>query len=170
MEKLLSEFIEALRGVSAVVQGLAELGEEKRRAIVLGEVEQLNKVMQKEGIMVSNLEKREGARFKLQAQLASRWGVPVEQATASLIAGKVKQDYAELYDELQAELDKANAAMQRLKKINAENNGLLNMSLDFIAEMQSLLTGDVAGTYTRQGTQIDEASTRPRLRMLDKKA
>ena len=63
MDKLLQNFMAVLNQESRLVQDLIELGEKKRQSIVAGRVEELEKIVRKEGIVVSNLEKLEGARF-----------------------------------------------------------------------------------------------------------
>lgn len=170
MDKYIQDFIAILVRQNRLLDSLVELGEEKRKIIILGQVEQLDKLMQKEGIIVSNLEKLEGARFKLQGQFAQNWGVPVKELTANVVLVKVKELYPFYTEDLQVQIDNLSNNINRLRGINSENNELLNMSLDYIEEMQSLLTGDIAGTYSRQGQQVDETTSRPHLRILDKKA
>jgi hypothetical protein len=56
-----------------------------------------------------------------------------------------------------------------LKAINSHNHELIDQSLVFIGEIQSLFNGDVAGIYSDKGLQSDEFESRPRLNLLDKK-
>ncbi|MBP8820355.1 MAG: flagellar export chaperone FlgN, partial [Syntrophomonadaceae bacterium] len=66
MESLLTDFTRAVADLNAVLDELAELGQEKQQLIILGKVKELDTLIRKEGIVISNLEKTEGARFKLQ--------------------------------------------------------------------------------------------------------
>jgi len=170
LEKDIQNFIAILVRQNRLLNDLTQLGEEKRRIIILAEVEQLDKLMQKEGIIVSNLEKLEGARFKLQEQLAQAWKMPVQDLTANVILGKIKASFPAYKEEVQTEIDNLKKIMSKLKRINTENNGLLDMTLDYIKDMQALLDGDLAGTYSNRGQQVDETSSRPKKQILDKKA
>ncbi len=170
MQKIIPEFKDTLGRQNRLLESLIDLGEEKRRVIVLGDVEQLDKLMQKEGIIVSNLEKLEGARFQLQRDLARKWDMPAEQATAAVIITRVKQDCPEYFKDMDMEIKRLRQATARLREINNENNDLINISLNYVNEMQALFSGEVAGTYSREGQQVDESVSRPNLRMLDRKA
>lgn len=170
LDKDIREFIDTLEKQNRVLDNLLQLEEAKRQLIILGQVEELNKLVQKQGIIVSNLEKLEDARFKSQLKLARRWEITVEELPASMILTKVKEARHESSGELQAAIEKLDHSLSRLKAANDENNGLVKQSLDYINTLQSLLTGDVAGTYSDRGTQVNESTTRPKLRIIDKKA
>jgi len=170
LNKKIQEFIDILGKQNQALNTLVGLQEEKRPIIILGKIEELNKLLQREGIIVSNLEKLEDARFKLHQELADKWAVPAKELPASMILTKLKDSLPEAALEMQAEVDLMEKNFVRLMASNKENNALINHSLDYIYEMQSRLTGDNGtGAYSAEGEQIDEKPSRPVKRLLDKK-
>ncbi|PKM77589.1 MAG: hypothetical protein CVU90_06995 [Firmicutes bacterium HGW-Firmicutes-15] len=169
LDKDIIDFIDILGKQNRVLDSLVQMEEKKRQVIILGQVEELNKIMQKEGILVSNIQKLEDARFKSHEKLARIWGMSVDELPASLISARVKETWPELAGELQVAIEKLTHSLSQLKAMNEENNNLINQSLDYIHSLQSLLTGEVAGTYSDMGMQVDETTSRPTIRLLDKK-
>lgn len=169
MDKLLPAFIDTTARINEIMDTLVQMGQAKQQLIILGRVQELDKLIQKEGIIVSNLEKLEGARFKLQGEIASRWGIVASELSAAKIVEHLKVEYDQYYSSCKDQTEQLNYNLVRLKAINTNNDDLINQSLDYIDMMQSLLGEDVAGTYTDRGLQTPEKST-PRLSLLDKKA
>ena len=169
VENLLKDFIAAVGKENEILANLAEIGEQKRQYIILGEVKQLDSLIQREGIVLTNLERLEGARFKLQQELAKKWDIPVGELVASEMLGRVKDQYNSYLAELSQGIEQLDYNLTRLKAINADNHGLLEQSLEFIATMESMFEGDVAGTYSGSGDQIDESVLRKNRNLLDKK-
>lgn len=169
MEKLIGDFIEIIAKENSVLDSLNDFAQEKQHLIILGKVEELDSLIKKEGIVISNLDRVEDARFKLQGQLASKWGMGLKECNASEILAKVKESYPDVYEQLEEVVTRLDYNMVRLKALNNHNNELINQSLDYISLMESMLSGDVAGTYSQKGQQTDESDARPRLNLLDKK-
>ncbi len=169
MEKLLQDFIETIAKQNQVLERLAALGQEKQELIISGKVRELDSLIQKEGITVSNLDKMEGARFKLQENLAVQLGFKAEEFSAKKLLAWVREGCPELYPALEEVINQLDYCLIRLKAINSHNHELIDQSLVFIGEIQSLFNGDVAGIYSDKGLQSDEFESRPRLNLLDKK-
>lgn len=169
MERLLKDFIGTVEKQNRVLDQLAELGQQKQELIVLGKVKELDNLIHKEGIVISNLEKLEGARFNLQEKLGNRWKVRKEEFSARKMLSLMVDSYPELHKELEQIIGRLDYNIARLKAINSHNDELINQSLDYISLMESVLNGDVAGTYSNKGIQSDEEKTRPRINILDKK-
>lgn len=169
MDKLLPAFIDATARINKIMDILVQMGQTKQQLIISGRVQELDRLIQKEGIIVSNLEKLEGARFKLQGEIASRWEIAPDEFSAAKVLEHLKIEYDQYYNTFKQNIEQLNYNLVRLKAINTNNDELINQSLDYIDMMQSLLGEDVAGTYTDQGLQTQEKST-PRLNLLDKKA
>jgi len=163
------EFIDTLGKQNRALISLVQLEEEKRRIIILGQVDELNKLNQKEGILVSNLQKLEVARFRIHAKLARLWETSVQELPIGQMLAKVKDLCPEWVGEMQTEVKQLKGSLARLQSANKENNDLINQSLEYINIVQSILTGDVAGTYSDMGIQVDESTARPIMRLLDKK-
>lgn len=168
MQQLLHNFIEATSKVNQTLAYLVEIGLEKQQLIIFNQVQALDTLIRKEGILVNNLTRLETARYKLQETLASYFKLMPEDLSASVLLTKVQSEYEEFYEELEKELNELSYQLTRLKAINNHNNELIEQSLDYIDVMQSLLEGDVAGTYSAQGEQTEDPP-RPRVSLLDKK-
>lgn len=169
MENLLKDFIAAVGRENEVLADLAAIGEQKRQYIILGEIKQLDSLIQREGIVLTNLDRLEGARFKLQQELAQKWRIPVSELVASEMLRRVKEQHKDIFTELSQGIEQLDYNLTRLKAINTNNHGLLEQSLEFIATMESMIEGDVAGTYSGSGDKIDETVLRVNRNLLDKK-
>ncbi|NLW90817.1 MAG: flagellar protein FlgN [Syntrophomonadaceae bacterium] len=169
VENLLKDFISAVGKENEVLANLAEIGEQKRQYIILGEIKQLDSLIQREGIVLTNLERLEGARFKLQQELAKKWGLPIGELVATEMLKIVKEQHGNYYTELSQSIEQLDYNLTRLKAITQNNHGLLEQSLEFISTMESMIEGDVAGTYSDSGDKIDESLLRVNRNLLDKK-
>jgi flagellar biosynthesis/type III secretory pathway chaperone len=170
LDRLLKDFIETMGKINRTLDSLADLGQEKKQFIILGQVKELDKLIQREGIIVSNLEKLEGARFKYQQNLASKWDMTASELSASMILKKVRKEYPAYHEEMNQEIQRLEFNVVRLKALNDGNNELINQSLEYINVMQSVLLGDGAGTYSESGQRINEPPSRHKINLLDKKA
>ena len=170
MDKIMQAFIQTLIEENMLLEKLLAFGEEKKQIIILGKIQELDKLVQKEQIIVSNLEKIENTRFELHEQIARRWEMQVEELTASSLVEKSQEILPLFTVQLKQEIEHIETAINRLRKINQENNELIGMSLEYIDNMQSMLIGDLAGTYSESGTQASEGNSRAAFRILDKKA
>ncbi|MFY9119634.1 MAG: flagellar export chaperone FlgN, partial [Syntrophomonadaceae bacterium] len=69
MEAILREFIQVMDKQNQTLDQIFDLGEQKQHAIIVGQLKELDSLIQKEAGLVTNLEKLESQRFKLQQQL-----------------------------------------------------------------------------------------------------
>lgn len=169
MQNLIREFIEATAKVNQTLSNLADIGIEKQQLIIANQVKELDSLIRKEGIIVTNLTRLEGARFKLQENLANVWGISAQDLSATVLLDKVKIEFEELAKEVEEQINQLNYNLSRLQAINTHNNELIEQSLEYIDSIQALIDGDVAGTYSAQGERSDEAPARPSVNLLDKK-
>jgi flagellar biosynthesis/type III secretory pathway chaperone len=170
MNKLLPAFTDTTARINQILDTLVQVGQAKQQLIISGRVQELDKLIQKEGITVSNLEKLEGARFKLQEEIASRWRIAPEKINVAVILEKLQEEHYDSYGTFKDEIERLSYNLDRLRVINSNNNDLINQSLNYIDEIQSVLYGDVAGTYSEKGLQSEEDPLRPHISILDKKA
>jgi len=169
VKEQIKAFIDMVEQENGLLDSLAEMGEQKRQLIILGEVKELDKLIRKESLVLTNLDKQEGARFKLQQDISAAWGLkPAEMAAARLLKA-VAEKYPELYPNMQAAINRLDYNLARLQAINAHNHELLEQSLDFISMVESMVNGDVAGVYSHQGLSVDERPGRVKNNLLDKK-
>lgn len=169
MKKILQDFIDSIARQNQLLEKLAELGEEKQKLIITGKVKELDSLIQKEGIMVSNLDNLEGARFNLQERLAGLLDLQPGEFSAKKVLDRTRETYPEIYPALEEVVKQLDYFIIRLKAINTHNNELIEQSLVFVGEIQSLFNGDTAGIYSNKGLNSDESAFRPRLNLLDKK-
>ena len=168
MLDLLNSFIEIIGKQNDLLEQIIKLSEDKRQAIVLGQVQELDSMVHKEGILGQELEKLESARFVLQMEIAENLGMPVTE----LNAGEIRRVTAEQYPQLATSLDEHLTTLERLigklRSSIQENNELLKMSLDYIEEMYYLLSPeDNPGLYSDKGAADIPGK---RLQLIDKKA
>ncbi|MCK9313743.1 MAG: flagellar protein FlgN [Methanocorpusculum sp.] len=168
MESLLTDFTRAVSALNAVLDDLAELSQEKQQLIILGKVKELDTLIRKEGILISNLEKTEGARFKLQEQIGQSWGISGGELSAREILKRVEETCPTCYHDLEQAINRLDYNLTRLGAINAHNNELIEQSLDYIKVIETTLNGDTAGTYSSNGNQITEGNYALK-NLLDKK-
>lgn len=162
------DFTRTIETMNQMLDQLAELGQEKQQLIIVGKVKELDNLIHKEGIVTSNLEKIEGARFKLQEQIARGWKVKAEELSAREILQRVRESYPSSFTELEEAINRLDYNLTRLKAINNHNNELIEQSLDYIKVIETVLDGDVAGTYSNEGRQAAEAAYHNK-NLLDKK-
>ncbi len=170
MDKIIQAFIQILIKENELLDKLLGLNEEKKRTIILGKIQELDKILQKEGIIVAQLEKTETARFKIQEQMACQCEMPVQALTARSVIEKCMEHLPLFTDQLKQEIERMETTIRRQREINQENNELIGMSLEYIDNMQAMLLGDTTGTYSEKGTQLSENASRPTFRIIDKKA
>ncbi len=168
MLDLLNSFIEIIGKQNDLLEQIIKLSEDKRQAIVLGQVQELDSMVHKEGILGQELEKLESARFVLQMEIAENLGMPVTE----LNAGEIRRVTSEQYPQLATSLDEHLTTLERLigklRSSIQENNELLKMSLDYIEEMYYLLSPeDNPGLYSDKGAADIPGK---RLQLIDKKA
>jgi flagellar biosynthesis/type III secretory pathway chaperone len=156
MESLLSDFTCAISAVNKVLDELTELGQEKQRVIILGKVKELDSLIHQEGSIISNLDRLETARFKLQEQIGHNWGMKPEKVSAREILDKVQESYPSCFPDLDEAIKRLDYNLTRLKAINAHNNELIEQSLDYIKLLEALIKGDGTGTYSSEGLQAEK--------------
>ena len=82
-------------------------------------------------------------------------GMSAQDLSATVLLDKVKSEYNDLYSVFEEQINNLNYNLLRLQTINSHNNELIEQSLEYIESIQSLIDGDVAGTYSAQGERYD---------------
>ncbi|NLT20555.1 MAG: flagellar protein FlgN [Syntrophomonadaceae bacterium] len=168
MLDLLNSFIEIIGKQNDLLEQIIKLSEDKRQAIVLGQVQELDSMVHKEGILGQELEKLESARFVLQMEIAENLGMPVTELNAGEIRRVTAEQYPQLATSLNEHLTTLEKLIGKLRSSIQENNELLKMSLDYIEEMYYLLSPeDNPGLYSDKGAADIPGK---RLQLIDKKA
>lgn len=169
MDKI-ERFTNFIKQESLLLDQFIEQGRVKRTLIILNRVEELDKLIQKESVLVNSFRNLEAGRFQLQQELGGEWQAKGDELTAQALIAHIRIDDASAADELQSATDDLETRLHTLAAINDENNGLLNLALSYVNEIQAIINGDVAGTYSETGRWADETTSRPQRRILDTKA
>ncbi|CFX12354.1 FlgN-like domain [Syntrophomonas zehnderi OL-4] len=169
METTIKELIQILIKENQWIDKLVEIGEEKKQVIILNQVQELDKLVQKEGALVAALERLEANRFKTQQNLAQTLEMPAEELTASVLLEKAAAYFPQWQAELNDEVERMQQAIFKLRGINAENHELIGLSLDYIDSIQALFNDEGTGTYSENGKQQDDNQNRSLNRVIDKK-
>lgn len=159
----------AVKEETSILNSLIEIGEKKKRLIISDRLKELDTLVHSEGIVVSRLERAEGARFKLQKELAILWGLSVEKANSSEMRSRIGRRFPELSSELDSILDGLKMAVDRLQKINLENRELTNYALEYIDYLWTMVEGDAVGLYSADGIEAEEKPSRTGHKILDRK-
>lgn len=170
MDGIIQAYGQVLIKENQAIDKLLVLGEEKMNCIILGKVKELDKILSKEGIIAANLEKTENERIQLHAQIAERWGIAAQELTAKMLVQLSREKTMAEADLLEQQIEHMEKIIFKLQDINRQNNELIGASLEYIDNMQAMLIGEDAGTYSDKGTPANENNTRPAYRLIDKKA
>lgn len=163
MEAILREFIQVMDKQNQTLDQIFDLGEQKQHIIIVGQLKELDSLIQKEAGLVANLEKLESQRFKLQQKFG------VHGSTALELVEWTGQEYPQLQGEFEETIERLDYNLTRQKAINNHNNELIEQSLHYIEAVQAMLNGDIVGTYSDKGNPVDEKSGR-QINLLDTRA
>lgn len=159
----------AVKEETSILNSLIEMGEEKKQLIISDRLKELDTLVHSEGVVVSRLERAEGARFKLQKELAAIWNLPVEKANSSEMRYRIGRQFPELSSELDSILKDLKRAVDRLQKINLENRELTNYALEYIDYLWTMVEGDAVGLYSADGIETEDRYSRTGLKVVDRK-
>lgn len=160
----------AVKEETSILNSLLEMGEEKKQLIIGNRLKELDTLVHSEGIVVSRLERAEGARFKLQKELAVIWDMPVDSVNSSELQVRVSKQLPALSRELENLLSGLKRAVGQLQRINRENRELANYALDYVDYLWTVVEGDAVGLYSADGIEAEEKSSRTGHKILDHKA
>lgn len=163
MEQKYLELIGLMDQVHIVLERLVALAQEKKRLIIQGNVKELDNLIREEGLVISELEKWEGARFRAQKQINPHQPALNARDLLRLLAS----DCPHLSTAFQDALIGLETSLESLRKLNEHNHELLQQSLNHIAFLEAALVGDQPGLYSPNGLQAGE--TRTRLNLLDRR-
>lgn len=168
LESLIQSLIKVVKEETSILQSLIQMGQEKKRLIIRNQYQELDTLVQKEGIVVSGLQRAEDARFKLQSKLAQAWDVQAKELTATVLISRLRMENSSLARESEQALLGLNNAARQLQEINKGNNDLTNYALDYLDYLMAMMQGDVAGTYSENGLEAEERSFRLTSKLLDR--
>ena len=150
MEEIVEELIAIIAEEIEAFNKLLETLHEKQKAIVEGEIGELNDRVRDEAELAGQTRSLEVERLKRSQELAAELEMENLNPRLSEIIEKVEKKYALRLKE-QRELLKS--LIEKIQVLNKNNQFLLNYSLNFIEKsMELLLTGnDPANIYKKDG-------------------
>jgi flagellar biosynthesis/type III secretory pathway chaperone len=119
---------------------LLRIAEMKQTVLVEGNIDRLKNVVEQEIAVIRQITDLEQQRLEKGQEIADHLGIPVEALTATRLAEETtspehRNRIAVLTSEFQV-------LMGRLKEINAQNEQLIQQSLQYIDHMIGLITAD----------------------------
>lgn len=159
----------AVKEETSILNSLVDMGEEKKQLIISNRLRELDTLVHSEGIVVSRLERTEGARFKLQKELAAIWDIPVGSVNSSEMRSRIGRQFPELISELDCLLSGLKRAVNQLQRINLENRELTNYALEYVDYLWTIVEGDAVGLYSADGIEAEEKPSRTGHKILDRK-
>ncbi|CCQ96419.1 putative FlgN family protein [[Clostridium] ultunense Esp] len=150
-----------LEQMTKLQEELLPLEEEKKEALIRGEISRLSEIVQLETQKINLLSKLEREREKAAEELAFAWNLPPESLTLSALTDRMEDPYLKgRFQELQKLL---NERSQQLQRQNEINQILIRDSLDYVNMAFSLLTDQEENkVYTNHPSEEGEKSSSPR--------
>lgn len=161
----ISRLIDGILIENQVVADLVDLASQKKQAIILGELAELNEVMRRENHLTQALEKTETQRHAESLKLVRVLGVKEEDLTASSLINVLHEVGVPDTERLAEGVKDLAFNLERLKDLNQINATLLEQSLAFVENMEALLTRQRETTYSAGGAVKDS----PTHNVLDKR-
>lgn len=168
MEEVLQRLLEVMKKEAAIIKALIDYGRLKQEYIIADNIKELDQLLPKEHMLLSNLNKWEEERLSLQGKMADYWQVKGEELTAAKFLERVKASFPFFYPGFAEVIDELTADLSFLKQLNRHNNELIEQSLQYIETVQAMLNGDSPGIYDERTNQA-QVSAFKRINLVDKK-
>lgn len=160
-----SRLTESILAENQVITDLIDLAQQKKQAVILGEIDELTGIMRRENHLLHALEKAEAGRDEESRALARSVGIETEDLTASSLVTRLKESGTADTVRLSDSIDTLAANLERLKDLNRNNTVLLEQSLTYVESIEALLTRQRETTYSAGGS-VKESPSRS---VLDKR-
>ncbi|MFC4768256.1 flagellar protein FlgN [Effusibacillus consociatus] len=147
---LIQSLVETVEELLREHEHLLQLAEEKKRALINGDMEKLQEIVNKEIHFIRKVEKLEELRIQQGKRIADEHGMKLEELTASKLA-ELESD-PERTAKINLLTGRFLQVIGEVKAANELNGKLLQQSLELVQRSISLMT-DVpdSGTYTGRG-------------------
>lgn len=131
MASLMDDLIQVLEGEKEQYQKLAELSKEKKQVIVKADVPALEKIVDIEQDITNKIQNLDNRRKKIMHDMAVVLNKPEEGFTISTIIGMLDSQPKE-QQQLQNVKNQLETSLEEVRKINGQNQILLNQALDMV--------------------------------------
>jgi len=164
LEETLGGLIVLLEQEADFYEDLLSLSKEEQKAVVEGNVDELNKKVKEKERLILEINRLEKTRLPLFETLSSHFKVSVGDLTLSKLSGLVPEKYSSQLKGLQ---EKITEKMSLLKAVNESNLNLIKGSLDYIDFSLNLLTSQPeSGPVYKEDGKTKEGG---RIKITDKK-
>lgn len=133
MEKI----IYALENEEKIYQKLLSLSEEKKKFIIEGKINEIDRILQIENSLILEINKLENEREEAVIKLANEMGLPRENLTVTYVCEVVKDPRC---DSLKEITHRIGDVLAKLKEVNDVNGKLIQQSLEYIKFSINLIT------------------------------
>jgi len=155
MQQDINRLSDSISIQTGLVSDLLRLALEKRQAIILGNLNELNEIMRRENQLVRSLQMAETQRQGAALDVARQLGIEESKLTASLLVDALQRIGVVDSRRLSEEVEELAFNLDRLKEVNQANAELLEQSLAFIESVEALLTRQRETTYSAGGSVKD---------------
>lgn len=131
MASLMDDLVQVLEGEKEQYQKLAELSKEKKQVIVKADVPALEKIVDIEQDITNKIQNLDNRRKKIMHDMAVVLNKPEEGFTISTIIGMLDSQPKE-QQQLQNVKNQLETSLEEVRKINGQNQILLNQALDMV--------------------------------------
>jgi len=151
-QKAIMELVMLLNKILVIYRELLTLAQKKQELLVKNRVQELEKIVQAEQLLLVQADKQENARMALQDSLAKMLNLPFHELTLSRLISIADHGLATELHNLQAEFEKV---LTDLKRQNDLNNQLLHQALAFIDYTVNIIAEAAKEevTYSHKGGQ-----------------
>ncbi len=159
MAGLIDELMDNLEKENEEYQKLLELAQEKTGIIIRGDIDALQKLTEREQLIVERITPLEKKRVEYTKDIATVINKPVESLTITRLIElmesqpAVKKRLSEIHDKL-------HNTMTQMVKINDMNQGLLKEALELvnfdITLMNSMKQAPITANYDRSAANTEE--------------
>ncbi len=158
MIKPVEELLLVLEQQLGLYNQLLNLAKSKQPILVKGKIEDLDKVVKQEEVIIFQVGRLEEKRNAIQQALANHFALSAENMTAQELQKHIDQDGA---TRLRGIFEQLVKVISELEKINETNTGLIQNSLDFVNFYLNLLTStDSTPSYDEQDKNSGNRSSR----------
>ena len=136
MRQLLKDLCGLLKEQKDMLEGMLDMSQEKRLAIINGDTEQLEGIVSKEIREISKLKKIEKRRLEMYPAITAELGLAEAEITVTSISERVWPDEKKALQKLQIELT---ALVDEHKRLNEDNRQLVETHIEYTEAMMNVL-------------------------------
>ncbi|SHH09733.1 FlgN protein [Thermosyntropha lipolytica DSM 11003] len=167
MEDVLNRLIQVIQKETEIIRALIDCGKLKQEYIIGDNIKELDKLLPKENLLLTNLNRWEEERISLQEKLAAYLGIEGEELKAQRLLEEVKASFPFFYPSLVEAVEELASGVSFLQYLNQHNNELIEQALQYIETVQALLEGDRPGIYAKDDKKAETAFKR--INLIDKR-